>query len=100
MLKFKKGGLRNFIGDNAAEVAAPEAQLEPTPAEAPQPAVEAVKPQESWQMLLAKALTAMPSDTLTKVVGCIPRDVLIEVIKAREDDPIVKLALVLLNAQR
>ena len=99
MLKVKKGALREALSE-VEQVMAPTQPPALTevvkhieePAEA--------RPPESWQMLLAKALVSMPPEVLAKVVGCIPREVLIEVIKAKESDPVVKLALVLLNAQR
>ncbi|AFA38765.1 hypothetical protein Pogu_0738 [Pyrobaculum oguniense TE7] len=94
MLRVKKGGLKAIAEE-------PEHILAPSPSASlmeEMPKLEAA--QENWQMLLAKALVSMPPETLSKVVGCIPSDVLVEVIKAREDDPVVKLALVLLNAQR
>mgnify|MGYP001770675730 CR=1 FL=1 len=95
MLKFRKGALRETSEE---PILPPSAALEEAPRLEAVKHVEAV--QESWQMLLAKALAAMPPDVLAKVVGCIPREVFMEVLKARESDPVVKLALVLLNAQR
>ena len=90
MLKAKKG-LKSIVEE--------EPIMAPQPLPQPEAATHA-EAEESWQMLLAKALAAMPADVLVKVVDCIPREMLINVIKARENDPVVKLALVLLNAQR
>ncbi|MEM0462875.1 hypothetical protein [Pyrobaculum sp.] len=94
MLRVKKGGLK-ALAEESEQILAPS----PSPSLMEEMSkLEGV--QENWQMLLAKALVSMPPEVLSKVVGCIPKELLIEVIKARENDPVVKLALVLLNAQR
>jgi hypothetical protein len=38
----------------------------------------------------------MPEELAAKVIHCLPREVLIEALKSRSDDPVVKLALLLL----
>lgn len=52
--------------------------------------------QQTWLSHLAAALAQMPEELAAKVIHCLPREVLIEVLKSKGDDPMVKLALLLL----
>jgi hypothetical protein len=52
--------------------------------------------QQTWATHLATALAEMPEELAAKVIHCLPREVLIEALRSRGDDPMVKLALLLL----
>lgn len=70
------------------------------PAAAPQPVQPVVTagPQASaWQYHLAAAITQMPEEMATKLLGCLPKDFIIEMLKSRSNDPLMKLALLLLQ---
>jgi hypothetical protein len=50
-----------------------------------------------WATKFAEAIIEMPSDIAAKIVQCIPRDVIIEALKSRANDPLIRLALILLE---
>ncbi|AAL64167.1 hypothetical protein PAE2400 [Pyrobaculum aerophilum str. IM2] len=70
------------------------------PAAAPQPVQPVITagPQASgWQYHLAAAITQMPEEMATKLLSCLPKDFIIEMLKSRSNDPLMKLALLLLQ---
>ncbi|MGB9704957.1 MAG: hypothetical protein ACPL3C_05875 [Pyrobaculum sp.] len=52
--------------------------------------------QQTWATHLATALAEMPEELAAKIIHCLPREVLIEALRSRSDDPMVRLALLLL----
>ncbi|MEM4897073.1 MAG: hypothetical protein QXF04_00555 [Candidatus Aenigmatarchaeota archaeon] len=63
-----------------------------------QPAQPVVAAQQNnWQYHLAAAITQMPEEMATKLLGCLPKDFIIEMLKSRSNDPLMKLALLLLQ---
>jgi len=77
-----------------------EAASEAVAAAAPALKAEGPGPAErggaGWRDCLVRALVEMPPEVAERVMSALPREVLIEVLKGR-DDPYLKLALMLLK---
>jgi len=102
ILNFKKGS--QILGKKIADLDIGEPTQQPA-ASSPQPvlatpapayASEAPQPSEDWGELLVRLLASAPEDVAQKLVGCLDKEVIIEVLK-KWSDPHLKVALMLIK---
>lgn len=83
--------MSDLLGQEAAQQAeAPALPPEPPP----EPAQEPVH--DDWKHYLAIAIANMPDEIASKMAKCLGKDLLLDIVKSR-NDPYLKLAILLLK---
>ncbi|MEM0484420.1 MAG: hypothetical protein QW680_13205 [Pyrobaculum sp.] len=102
----KRKSLSEVLGNNEEEavpvittpqMAQPTAASQPAVITTPQPTQPVATAQAGWQYHLAAAITQMPEEMAAKLLNCLPKEAVIEMLKSRSNDPLMKLALLLLQ---
>ncbi|RFA96179.1 hypothetical protein [Pyrobaculum aerophilum] len=92
----KRRTLSEAFGNHEEEVVMAPA-VNTTAEQVAAPQVSAAQQNAGWQYHLAVAITQMPEEMAAKLLNCLPKEVIVEMLKSRSNDPLMKLALFLLQ---